>query len=115
MRCRLAVETAYRMSFGIDYGILAACILHKQPFSHVLKEHSNSMEDIQSDLWKHYLLGDESLVPVGVDEERYRLRFLENSQRLFVSQGEQLEVMRVLSESGGEYPCIQYRWTHQGD
>lgn len=59
------------------------------------------MNSIQSDLSKLYPLGDKSLVPVGVDEERYSLRFLADSRRLFASQEEHLEVMRVLSESGG--------------
>ena len=71
------------------------------------------MDDIQNDLCKLYPLGDNSLVPVGVDEERYSLRFVEHSRRLFASQGEQLEVMRVLSGSGGEDSCSQCCWTHQ--
>ncbi len=70
---------------------LVNCI---NPFSHIWKEreknHSDNMDDIQSDLCKLYPLGDKSLVPVGVDEERYSLRFLDNSRRLFASQGEHL-------------------------
>lgn len=60
------------------------------------------MEDAQNDLWKVYPLDGTSIIPVGVDEERYSLRFLEDSGRLFVSQGEHLEVMRLLSGSGGK-------------
>lgn len=59
------------------------------------------MDDIQIDSWTHYPLGDTSIVPVGVDEERYNLRFLEESKRLFVSQGQSLEVIRILSGNGG--------------
>lgn len=58
------------------------------------------MDNSQTDSWKLYPLGDKSLVPVGVDEERYSLRFLEDSRRLFVDHGECLEVTRVLSGSG---------------
>ena len=71
------------------------------------------MDNIQNDSWKLYPLGDNSLVPVGVDEERYSFRFVEHSRRLFASQGEHLEVMRVLSGSGGEDPCSQCCWTRQ--
>lgn len=73
------------------------------------------MDDIQSNLCKLYPLGDKSLVPVGVDEERYSLRFREDSRRLFASQGEHLEITRVLSGSGSEDSCSQCCWTHQGD
>lgn len=66
------------------------------------------MDDIQSDLCKLYPLGDKSLVSVGVDEERYSLRFLNNSRRLFASQEEHLEITRVLSGSGDENFCSQF-------
>ena len=72
------------------------------------EEHSDNMNDTQSDSWKLYPLDDISIVPVGVDEERYSIRFLEDSGRLFVSQGEYLEVMRVLSGSGGNISCSQH-------
>lgn len=65
------------------------------------------MTEFQSDLCKLYPLGDKSLVPVGVDEERYSLRFLDNSRRLFASQGEHLEITRVLSGSEDEDSCSQ--------
>ena len=68
------------------------------------KKHRDNMDDIQDNSWELYILGDKSLVPVGVDEERYSLRFLENSRRLFASQEEHLEVMRILSGSGGRIP-----------
>jgi len=72
------------------------------------KKHSDNMDDIQSDLCKLYPLGDKSLVSVGVDEERYSLRFLNNSRRLFASQEEHLEITRVLSGSGDENFCSQF-------
>ena len=64
------------------------------------------MTERQSNRWDLYPLGDESLVPVGVDVERYRQHFLANSQRLFASQADKLDVIRVLSGSGREIdPC----------
>lgn len=60
------------------------------------------MTDILSPPCDLYPLGNEPLVPVGVDAERYYQRFLENSQRLFASQVDQLDIFRVLSGSGGE-------------
>ena len=73
------------------------------------------MDDVQIDLWKHYPLGDTSIVPVGVDEERYNRRFLEESKRLFVSQGESLEIIRILSENGGNTSHSQRYQICQGD
>jgi hypothetical protein len=71
------------------------------------------MTDILSAPCDLYPLGNESLVPVGVDAERYYQRFLENSQRLFASQADKLDIFRVLSGSGGEIDvqptkCITY-------
>jgi len=79
------------------------------------KNHSDNMNDVQSDLCKLYPLGDKFLVSVRVDEERYSLRFLNDSRRLFASQEEHLKITRVLSESEGENFCSQCYWTHQGD
>ena len=73
------------------------------------------MDGIESDLWKLYPLGDKSVVPVGVDEERYSIRFLEDSRRLFVTQGEHLEITRVLSGTGGGGSCNHSCWTHPCD
>ena len=66
------------------------------------RDHSDTMEDLQSEI---YPLGDATLIPVGVDEEKYRLRFLEESRRLFASQEIYLEVTRVLTASGGKSSC----------
>jgi hypothetical protein len=49
-----------------------------------------------------YPLGNELLLPIGVDAQRYYQRFHENSQRLFASQADKLDIFRVLSGSGGE-------------
>jgi hypothetical protein len=54
--------------------------------------------------WNLYPQGDDRLVPVGVDAKRYFQRFTQNSEWLFISQGDKLEVMRVLSGSGGNLP-----------
>jgi len=42
-------------------------------------------------------------VPNGEDRERYWRRFLEDSPRLFASEHNRLEVMRVVTGSNGEF------------
>lgn len=51
---------------------------------------------------KVYPLGDDSLVPIGLDVEQYRARFLGNSQRLFDGQGKQMEIIQLSRDNGGQ-------------
>jgi hypothetical protein len=78
--------------------------------SHILdRKLSLIMAESLSGRWELYPLGDDSTVPIGVDAELYCERFLANTQRLFASEAEKLDVIRVLSRSGGtdhSYACV---------
>jgi hypothetical protein len=65
-----------------------------------MTEHQNRETD-------HYPLGTDSYVPVGVDVERYRQFFNAESQRVFARQGDRLDIVRILFESGRVNASIQ--------
>jgi hypothetical protein len=64
------------------------------------------MTENQNRQTDHYPLGTDSYVPIGVDVERYHQFFNAESQRVFSSQGDRLDIVRVLSGSGRENASI---------
>lgn len=60
------------------------------------------MPEPQNWLFDTYPFGADPRVPIGIDVERYCQDFYEDSRRLFVSHGDRMDIIRVLSGSGGE-------------
>jgi hypothetical protein len=69
-------------------------------------EHSRNkvgiMTELQIQRLDIYPFGDDSLIPIGVNVELYHQNLLAHSHRLFNRHSDKIEIIRVLSNSGGE-------------
>lgn len=50
-----------------------------------------------------YLLGDDSLIPIGIDIELCYQNLLVYSYRLFDSHSDRIEILRLLSDNGSKF------------